>query len=396
MSELIIGTGHHFKETPDGNVWTCGAYSISFFKRYLNTFDCVKILARVQRVESVPEDFKLVNGEAVEVVKLPDFRGALGSFKSLFALSTIFRLYAKKPNTYFLLRVPGLVQTLFWLHLIVYKRNFGLEVIVDPALDFDPKSFGSKSGIVFKKIVTWVLKKQCQDAFCTSYVTEYTMQRDYPPGNSNTYSYSSIDIGAEAFTLAEITQKKIYEQGDKLSKVALSFTGDLTRPYKGLDLVLQAMHYLKSKGVEASLMVVGGGRMLDFYTNIINDLGLSEKVKFSGYVCCPDKIYEILLDSDIFVLPTRREGLPRAIIEAMAIGLPCISTNIAGIPEVLDDEDMIEMDDQTALNNKLERLVNNRDVRLMKSKRNSEFAKKFDRIILTEKREQFYRCLIKS
>ena len=396
MKCLVIGTCHHFKATNDGKIWTCGAYNAHFFGRYLDTFDKVKILARVQVVDTVPEDFKLVNSENIEVVNLPDFRGPLNSLKSFFSLSSIFRSLAVNKNYCFLLRVPGLVQTLFWIHLVLYKRKFGLEVIVDPALDFDPRSLGSSSGVFFKRIVTWVLRKQCKNAYATSYVTEYTMQKIYPPGNDKTFSYSSIDIGEEAFSLSKITLDKILNGPEQLTKVKFSFTGDLTRPYKGLDILLKSMAHIQKSGVEVSLIVIGGGRMIDFYLKMIDDLGLTGKVSFSGYVCCPDKIYEMLLDSDLFVLPTRREGLPRAIIEAMAIGLPCVSTNIAGIPEVLEDDDMIEMDDLNALNDKIEILLKNKKIRIKKSQDNSLKARKFDRKLISIEREKFYKYLITS
>ena len=72
------------------------------------------------------------------------------------------------------------------------------------------------------------------------------------------------------------------------------------------------------------------------------DLGIKNKVEFKGFLS-PEKIKVEYLDADLFCHPSRktgdgdREGIPNSILEAMSYGLPVISTNHSGIPEVISD-----------------------------------------------------------
>lgn len=103
---------------------------------------------------------------------------------------------------------------------------------------------------------------------------------------------------------------------------------------------------------------------------------------------------EELKNSDLFLLVSRTEGLPRALIEAMAMGLPCIGTKVGGIPELLDEQALIHADDSLALANKIEFLLNHMDVANKEASRNYEFAKNYYDSVLQERRESFYQYLI--
>ena len=73
----------------------------------------------------------------------------------------------------------------------------------------------------------------------------------------------------------------------------------------------------------AHLMIFGGGRQ-EKYLKLINELGIGDHVTLEGYVLNP---HHLMKQADMFILPSRFEGMPNAIIEAMALGLPVISTD---------------------------------------------------------------------
>lgn len=77
-------------------------------------------------------------------------------------------------------------------------------------------------------------------------------------------------------------------------------------------------------------------------------LGIADRVRFEGQQPA-DRVADELRRADLFVLASRTEGLPRALIEAMAAGLPCIGTRVGGIPELLDDEALVAPGDAEAL-----------------------------------------------
>jgi glycosyltransferase involved in cell wall biosynthesis len=94
--------------------------------------------------------------------------------------------------------------------------------------------------------------------------------------------------------------------------------------------------------------------------------------------------------ADVFVLPSYQEGLPRAMIEAMARALPCIGSTVGGIPELLNQEDMIPPGNVAALADKIRSVVTNPERMNMMSARNWEKAKKYDLMVLLPLWNKFY------
>jgi len=116
-------------------------------------------------------------------------------------------------------------------------------------------------------------------------------------------------------------------------------------------------------------------------------------VEFRGRISDRKKIFDILRSSNLMVLPTRMEGLPRTIIEAMAVGLPCISTPVAGIPELLDEKYLFDPDDYKGFANEIIRLMDSPEELFRMSRDNIEKAKQFSKTKLEIRRTWLYEKL---
>ena len=103
-----------------------------------------------------------------------------------------------------------------------------------------------------------------------------------------------------------------------------------------------------------------------------------------------DGVRKLLDASDVFVLPSRGEGLPRAMIEAMARALPCIGSDIGGIRELIPSEDIVEVGSVSDLAGKMRNFIENQDQLTEKSGRNLEKAKNYLSPILTKRRNNYY------
>jgi len=95
----------------------------------------------------------------------------------------------------------------------------------------------------------------------------------------------------------------------------------------------------------------------------------------------------------MFVLPTFAEGLPRVLLEAMAEGLPCLSSPTCGIPEILEKDFLYEFSDSHGFANGIIKLITDKDLMEEQSARNIAIAKKYSSKILNEKRKSFYNKL---
>jgi len=106
---------------------------------------------------------------------------------------------------------------------------------------------------------------------------------------------------------------------------------------KGLPLLIEACARLRDCGERFQLTVVGYGEMQRALQMEIQRLHLEDCVKLDG-IKSSEEIRELLIDSRAFVLPSFAEGLPIVLMEALALARPVITTAIAGIPELVDQE----------------------------------------------------------
>ena len=105
---------------------------------------------------------------------------------------------------------------------------------------------------------------------------------------------------------------------------------------KGLTFLIQALRILRDEGYPLELRLAGDGPSKDHLKKLSQELGLSDHIHFLGYLS-EDEVIDELQASDIFVLPSFVEGLPVSAMEAMAVGVPVIATNIAGTSELIAD-----------------------------------------------------------
>jgi glycosyltransferase involved in cell wall biosynthesis len=101
---------------------------------------------------------------------------------------------------------------------------------------------------------------------------------------------------------------------------------------KGIDILLRAwVNVIKQeKGIK--LIVLGDGLLAGTLKRLCHSLGLTESVEFTGMV---QNVTEYLRNGDLFILPSRTEGLSNSLLEAMSHGIPCIATDVGGNSELL-------------------------------------------------------------
>lgn len=129
---------------------------------------------------------------------------------------------------------------------------------------------------------------------------------------------------------------------------------------KGQAILLEAVAQLHQQGISVTLTLVGMGPDQQSLTQYAKALGISEQVVFTGAVD-QDHILAYYQAADIFVLPSFAEGLPVVLMEAMAMEIPCITTAITGIPELIQhDQDglLVAAADSKGLRQAIEKLVN--------------------------------------
>lgn len=101
--------------------------------------------------------------------------------------------------------------------------------------------------------------------------------------------------------------------------------------------LIAACNILSKQRRDFRCYIVGDGPLYAKLTALIKSLGLSDIIEMVGMVPHKD-IKEYYLKADIFVLPSTRENLPNVLLESLSMGVPVITTDIAGIPELIEDQ----------------------------------------------------------
>lgn len=191
--------------------------------------------------------------------------------------------------------------------------------------------------------------------------------------NGRVILHPGVGVNVKDFQDVEIDRdQKREELGVSPDQVLFLNVGELI-DRKNQKALLQAMKKLNNP--KAMLYIAGDGEKKEKLENEIQALHLEKQVKLLGY---RTDVKELLKAADCFVFPSYQEGLPGALMEAMASGLPCIASNIRGNTDALQDSGfMFSPDDVDGLA-ELMKVMFDKNSRIAEGKANEERVKCFD------------------
>jgi glycosyltransferase involved in cell wall biosynthesis len=380
--QLLVPVESRYEVDASGACWTVGAPGYEFWTRYLSIFDSVSVAARVKRVPSAAPEATRVDGPGVSVLPLPYFVGPLGYLERRRAYTRSMRSAIARSEAV-LLRVPGMAGTV--ASRFLQGRPYAVEVVGDPYEVFSSGASRHPARAFFRWLFTRSLRKVVAEADVVCYVSSHALPQRYPPRSARLVTYySSIELGASAFA-----DSPRHRHDGALRLVTV---GSLEQPYKGVDTVLSALRTCRDRGTEAHLTVVGDGRLRGSLEALAGRLGIADMVTFTGQLSAAG-VRRHLDEAHAFVLASRTEGLPRAMIEAMARGLPCIGTNVGGIPELLSADEMVAPGDSEGLARLIDILASQSDAYSEASSRNLLTATQYRDDVLKARRDAAYDVL---
>lgn len=162
---------------------------------------------------------------------------------------------------------------------------------------------------------------------------------------------------------------------------------------KGVDVLVLALSQLNKKGISFQLEIAGDGPLTENLKNLVKNENLEGKVIFKGSLS-HDKVYDWLKNLDVFVLACKKDsngdqdGIPVVLMEAMAVGVPVISTEISGIPELISDGKsgfLAKPNDVSSLEAKIETLLALKTVESITQEAKARVVSEFDKKINTER-----------
>lgn len=385
--DVIVTTEARFHGAPGPIRSETGGRSYSFWTRYLDVFDSVVVVARVAE-DSHESTSPRVEGPRVAVCPVSDYRGTTGFMRRAREIQSTFRRLAAEQPRPLIARVPGPLGSSAVRAWRAIGAPYALEVVGDPGESLGNHSFRHPLRGPVRNIACRSLRADCDEADGVAYVTSGYLQEKYPANRGTTIaSYSDVAIPPQGFADAP----RLYETTP--SRLRIVNVGSMSLRYKGQDTLLQAVSSLRRGGENAQLRLVGDGKLRSSYEWMAQDLGIQDAVSFAGKLEAGAAVVEELDAADIFVLTSRTEGLPRALIEAMARGLPCVATAVGGVPEIIAKSELVQADDALALSSVIEGMANDPKRLTSLSSRNLTLSKQYSDDKLREKRVAFYQAI---
>jgi glycosyltransferase involved in cell wall biosynthesis len=400
---LSLVTEQRFHRTPDGSIWTSTANAYPFWTRYLSVFDEANVTARVLDVPCTDDLWTRADGPGVRFSAVPYY---VGPYQFAWHWPGIRRTLssAVREDDAVVMRVPSFLSNCIEPALRKRGQPYGLEVLGDPYDGLAPGSIRHFMRPLLRRSLPGQLRQQCGRAAGVAYVTRSALQQRYPgrglmvgvsdaiipartmadyPDRIFTTHYSSLSLSPDLLSFPPRTDSKG-------GSTRLICVGSLEQFYKGHDVLLRAVGQCVAAGADLHLTLVGDGRIRPKIEVLASELGIRGRCEFLGHLTQGPAVFTELDKADLFVLASRTEGLPRAIIEAMARGLPCIATTVGGIPELLPPEDLVAPNDVPALAGKIREVVDSRSRRERMSQRNVIAAQEYVEAVLQPRRDEFY------
>lgn len=381
MTAVNFATEAVFEIDAAGRCWAMAGFGDALWAEMLETFSSVRVVARTRHVET-PTFAIPVTDPRVSLLELPFYQGPRQFLHVLPAMVARLRAIARTDGS-FLLRLPGPVGTLTSEALRRRGRPYAVQLVGDPHDVLGGGGLGRLAGMLRGPVVA-ATRRAVWSAALVGYVTSSTLQRRYPAHNP------ASGIGVSDINLTDDWFGR--ERDAPADQPRLFLCGSLAQRYKGADLMLDAMALMRDRGMVVKATIAGDGRYRAELEEQAARLGLADATIFLGTVT-PAVIREHLDQADLFVMPSRTEGMPRALIEAMAKGLPAIGSDVGGITELLDDDYRFAREDVVSFAAIAIRLLKDRDEYARQSARNLALAWRFAASELAPRRQAFYRAV---
>lgn len=172
-------------------------------------------------------------------------------------------------------------------------------------------------------------------------------------------------------------------------EVILGSIGSFNGTFKAHDQAIKACEYLNKNGYKVKLWIIGAGDKSSL-SSLVKRLGLEGKIKLFDPVKPGKEVEEWLSNIDIYCQFSRREGISRALIEAMNLGLPVVASNAGGTYEIVDTRSLFEIDDVKAATLIIEKLITDHNFYADMCSYSYYKTLKFEKDLLVNQRKEFW------
>lgn len=301
----------------------------------------------VSRGISDGADFGLLQGPGVSHCPVPNYTswmGLVGCIPKTF--TTVWKLVAS--DTVAVVRLPEPLSLLTALVALLRRRPVVAVLVANPL----SMQGGNSLGWLVRGLLVFLTRFVIARAQGVVYVTRQMLQKDFPaPPNTPSIARSNVRLNGIA------ARPRDFPVGRAIRLLTVGTNSGFA---KGQDVLLESVTLLLNAGFDVELDLVGGGNQTQWLEARIGQLGLEDKIRCHGHVD-RSEVESAIAKSDLFCLPSRSEGLPRAMIEALAHGVPGVGSNEGGIPELLPNSQILRERTPECLASVIARIAGSRE-----------------------------------
>lgn len=378
---LIFAHDHIFFNYK-GILYSNGGLKKEMIERYTSVFEEVTILSRQQKISELNNKLSLASCQNVSFVEIPNFKNLKTYYKILDAKKTISKEIKK--CDFVIARLPSSIGSLAIQYAKKYNKPYAVEVV---GCAWDAYwNHGSIIGKVLAPYVYFKTRGLVNNSKFALYVTNNFLQRRYPT-KGKSISCSNVEIPKTSDAILDKRLQKI-NNIKSMDILKIGMIGSLTSKYKGFDIAIEAIRLLTANFHKVELHILGAGDCTN-WKRYAESLGVLDQVFFHGSLPSGEPVFQWIDNLDIYIQPSRTEGLPRALIEAMSRACPAIGSRVGGISDLLEEKCMHKNEDSKDLANKINNLLVNKEEMLNQAKRNYIISKNYVKEILDYRRTKF-------
>lgn len=363
--------------------YTETSYHAEMWQECLEVFDEVLLADRAIYASVVAEGQKPVLAKGISFAAYPNFKGFWSILKTLPIIFLKARKIVPQADIWHI-HGPSFISFCTWVWLYFYGIPYSLELRGDDSVNL---IYLKLRDVKFPRLVAMVMRfilyLQLSNPVAIVGVSRYLI-RAFPPRNKcPAFAISDNRISEKIY-------RKVRHWDHELKLHTIVSLGRVEAQKCPLE-TMRALHLLDKKGFKTwNFIWIGDGPLRKDAQKLAEELGLSDRVNFVGFVPW-DNIFEILNRADLYILNSVSEGLPRALLEAMACALPAVATKVGGIPELLSEEDLVRPLDDECLADKLIEVTRSPERLSNMSERNLITAMNYTKESLAGKKIDFYR-----
>lgn len=383
--KLVFAHDHIFYKY-NGKFYSTGGLSKEVLERYSNVFEEVVVVSRQKKIMSLNNKLTLASTRNVSFIEVPNFK----SLSKLFLKKKASEIVKNEvENADCLIARTSSIADIAIKYAIKFNKPYLVEVV---GCAWDALWHHSLVGKILAPFSYLKTKRTILKAPYVIYVTKKFLQERYPTKGKHTYC-SNVALPSFDEKILQARMNKIETMNE--SKKIIGTIGAVNIKYKGQQYVIKALGQLKKDGcTNYEYQLVGGGDQT-FLRTVAKKYDVEDHVVFLN-TKPHHKVLDWLETIDIYIQPSKTEGLPRALIEAMSKALPAIGAKSGGIPELLDNG-CIFTHSRNSVTNIVE-ILRFFDKKFMKvqAKRNYEESKNYDKNLIEERRKIFFEEFKKS